>query len=454
MVDSSGAALFCYGVADLPVMLAIMPMSIWLSRFYTGDMGLSLSAVANIMLLARLFDVFTDPLVGHLSDHTRTRWGRRKPWMLASLPLLMIGLYKVFLPPDGIGIWYLFSWMMVMWLGWTMLMIPYYAWAAELSDDYDERTRITGWRAVMGSVGGIGAQLIPFIALVLFGFGGTANVMTMLGIAALILMPLCVGVALLRVPEFPEMRAPSVPILAGIRIMWRNGPFRRLLLAFVLSSTGLAIVMPLYIFFVEFIVEEPPANVPYMIIISSVAGFLGIPFWVWLSKHVGKHKAWIGGFLVVAAVSPMYLFLGPGDFWLMVPGIIIIGIGTGSFSALPNSMKADVIDLDTARSGKNRAAFFFSAWSLVTKLASSLGGWLALQSLALFGFDAANGAQNTPEALTGLRLTFAVLPAIIFVIAAAVIWRYPITKERQARIRAAIDRRTLRRNAAQAGFAK
>jgi Na+/melibiose symporter-like transporter len=450
----SKTTLFCYGVADLPVMLAIMPMSIWLSRFYTGDMGLSLSAVANIMLLARLFDVFTDPLVGHLSDHTRTRWGRRKPWMLASLPLLMIGLYKVFLPPDGIGIWYLFTWMMVMWLGWTMLMIPYYAWAAELSDDYDERTRITGWRALMGSVGGIGAQLIPFIALVLFGFGGTANVMTMLGIAALILMPLCVGVALLRVPEFPEMRAPSVPIMAGIRIMWRNGPFRRLLLAFVLSSTGLAIVMPLYIFFVEFIVEEPPANVPYMIIISSVAGFLGIPFWVWLSKHVGKHKAWIGGFLVVAAVSPMYLFLGPGDFWLMVPGIIIIGIGTGSFSALPNSMKADVIDLDTARSGKNRAAFFFSAWSLVTKLASSLGGWLALQSLALFGFDAANGAQNTPDALMGLRLTFAVLPAIIFVIAAAVIWRYPITKERQARIRAAINRRTLRRNAAQAGLAK
>lgn len=450
----SKTTLFCYGVADLPVMLAVMPMSIWLSRFYTGDMGLSLSAVANIMLLARLFDVITDPLVGHLSDHTRTRWGRRKPWMLASLPLLMLGLYKVFLPPDGIGVWYLFSWMMVMWLGWTMLMIPYYAWAAELSDDYDERTRITGWRAVMGSVGGIGAQLIPFIALILFGFGGTANVMTMLGIAALILMPLCVGVALLRVPEFPEMRAPSVPVMAGIRIMWRNGPFRRLLLAFVLSSTGLAIVMPLYIFFVEFIVEEPPANVPYMIIISSVAGFLGIPFWVWLSRHVGKHKAWIGGFLVVAAISPMYLFLGPGDFWLMVPGIIIIGIGTGSFSALPNSMKADVIDLDTARSGKNRAAFFFSAWSLVTKLASSLGGWLALQSLAVFGFDAANGAQNTPEALMGLRLTFAVLPAIIFVIAAAVIWRYPITKERQARIRAAIDRRTLRRRAAQAGFAE
>jgi Na+/melibiose symporter-like transporter len=131
----------------------------------------------------------------------------------------------------------------------------------------------------------------------------------------------------------------------------------------------------------------------------------------------------------------------------MTPGIVIIGIGTGSFAALPNSMKADVIDLDTARSRENRAAFFFSAWSLVTKLASSLGGWLALQALALVGFDASNGAQNTPEALMGLRLTFAVLPALLFVAAAFVMWSYPITRERQARLRAAIDRRNARRAA-------
>ena len=149
----------------------------------------------------------------------------------------------------------------------------------------------------------------------------------------------------------------------------------------------------------------------------------------------------------MAAVSPMYLFLGPGQFWWMTPGIVIIGIGTGSFAALPNSMKADVIDLDTARSGENRAAFFFSAWSLVIKLASSLGGWLSLQALALVGFDASNGAQNTPEALMGLRLTFAVLPVLFFIVAAFVMWGYPITRERQARLRAAIDRRSARRAA-------
>ncbi|TDI58255.1 MAG: MFS transporter, partial [Alphaproteobacteria bacterium] len=133
--------LFFYGLADVPVMLALMPMSIYLYRFYTGDIGLAISTVANIMLFARLFDVITDPLIGYLSDHTKSRFGRRKPWMLASVPLLMLGIYKIFMPPEGIGAVYLFSWLMVMWLGWTMLMIPYYAWAAELTTDYDERTK-------------------------------------------------------------------------------------------------------------------------------------------------------------------------------------------------------------------------------------------------------------------------------------------------------------------------
>jgi GPH family glycoside/pentoside/hexuronide:cation symporter len=439
------STLFFYGVADIPVMLALIPMAIWLSRFYTGDMGLGLSAVANIMLFARFFDVITDPLVGYLSDNTKSRWGRRKPWILASLPILMLGIYKIYLPPEGIGVWYLFSWMLVMWLGWTMLMIPYYAWAAELSNDYDERTRITGWRSVMGSVGGLLAQLIPLAALLLFQFGGTANVMTMLGIASFILIPICISLTLWKVPEYPEVKTPHVPFWPGLKMMWSNSPFRRLMLGYVLGSTGLAIVMPLYIFFVEFVLKANPANVVYMLIISSGAGLIGVPFWVWLSRHIGKHRAWISGFIFVAAASPMYLFLGEGDFWLMAPGIFLIGIGTGAFGALPNSMKADVIDLDTARSGQNRAAFFFSAWSLVTKAASSIGGWVALQLLAVFGFNALNGAENTPEALMGLRLTFAVIPSLFFVAAVLVIWNYPITKERQERIRIAIDKRQARR---------
>ncbi len=429
------STLFYYGLSDLPVMLTIIPMAIWLSRFYTGDMGLSLAAVANILLFARLFDVVTDPIMGYVSDHTRTRWGRRKPWMVIAVPFMMLGIYHVFLPPEGAGVWYLFWWLMVLWIGWTMLLIPYYAWAAELSEDYDERTRITGWRAVMGSLGGIAAQVIPFVALVVFSFGGTANVMNLLGISVMILIPLCIGITVWKVRETPDVQPTSVPVFEGLRVMWGNQPFRLLVVGFILSSVAMAVVMPLYIFYVEFIVEESPAKVPYLVIISSVAGFLGIPFWVWLSGHIDKHRAWMAGMLTLALFSLVYLFLGPGDFWTMMPFIFLMGFATGAFQALPNSMKADVIDLDTSVTGENRAALFFSAWSLVMKMASSVGGWLALQSLAWFGFDAANGAQNTPEALMGLRLTIGILPASLFVLAVIVVWRYPITRERQQRVR-------------------
>lgn len=326
-------------------------MSIWLSRFYTGDMGLSLSAVANVLLFARLFDVVTDPLMGYVSDRTATRWGRRKPWMVCALPFMLMGIYHVFLPPEGAGVWYLFSWMMVLWIGWTMLLIPYYAWAAELSDDYDERTRITGWRAVMGSFGGIAAQMIPLIALVVFEFGGTANVMNLLGVALMLIVPICIGLTVWRVPESPAVKKTSVPVFRGLQVMWSNQPFRMLVLGFVLSSVALAVVMPLYIFYVEFIVQESAAKVPYLVIISSIAGFIGIPFWVWLFTRIDKHRAWIGGMLTLAAFSLVYLFLGPGDFWLMMPFIFVMGFATGAFQALPNSMKADVIDLDTLVTG-------------------------------------------------------------------------------------------------------
>ena len=129
----------------------------------------------------------------------------------------------------------------------------------------------------------------------------------------------------------------------------------------------------------------------------------------------------------------------------MLPFAVISAFGTGSFIALPNSMKADVIDIDTARTGENRAAQYFSAWSLATKGASSLGATLGLWALGWVGFEASQGSLNTPEAIQGLKYVYTFLPTSIFVLAGLIIWKYPITEERQARIRAAIDRREIRR---------
>ncbi len=436
------STLLSYGISDFPVMLASMPMMLYLNVFYAGEIGLDLIDLGNMLLFARIFDLVTDPLVGYLSDHTRTRWGRRRPWMVASLPFLMLGLYKVLIPDEGADIWYLFTWMMVMWLGWTMLMIPYYAWGAELTADYDDRTRVTGWRAAMGSLGQLAAIGFPVIAATWFELDGFAGIMRITAYAALILMPASVLFTVSRVKEAESSQAPNTRLFDGLAIMVTNGPFLWLVIAFMISSLGVAVLMPLNAFYATAVLGAPQNDVPLLMLFGSVAGLLGIPFWVFISRRFGKHRAWIGGFMWVTAFSPMYLFLGPGDFWFMVPFAVISAFGTGSFMALPNSMKADVIDVDTARTGENRAAVFFSAWSLATKLASSLGGSLGLWALAWVGFDASLGTDNSPDAIMGVKYVYALLPAAIFILAAIVIWNYPLDRAAQQRIRAEIDLRS------------
>ena len=232
------STLFFYGLADMPVMLATFPMLLYMNKFYASDVGIDLVDLGLVLLLARIVDLVTDPLVGYLSDHTRSRWGRRKPWILASLPFMMVGIYKVFLPSEGADIWYLVGWLMVMWLGWTMLMIPYYAWGAELSTDYDERTRVTGWRAAMGAIGSTLSITIPVVAVLFFDLEGIAGIMKLTGIAVVALIPIAVGLTLWRVPERKAYPRPRTPILRNIRAMLKNGSFMLLFTGFMLMSLG------------------------------------------------------------------------------------------------------------------------------------------------------------------------------------------------------------------------
>ena len=158
---------------------------------------------------------------------------------------------------------------------------------------------------------------------------------------------------------------------------------------------------------------------------------------------MGKHRAYIASFVVIACAHPFYLLLGEGDFWFMLPITVATGFAAGGFAqSLPNSMKADVIDLDNLASGENRAALFFSSWSFAQKATSSIGAAIAMFGLALFGFDAAPGASNGSDELFGLRFLFSTFPSIFFLVGAAVVWKYPITESRHAEIRREIEART------------
>ncbi len=430
--------LFFYGLSDLPVNMALFPVLVFVPKFYTSEMAVPIGLAATIMLAVRIVDVFTDPLFGYATDRYPTPWGRRRFWIVLATPIMMVSIYQLFLPPDGAGAWHMGIWMLGLSIATTMLIIPYYAWAAELSPDYNERSRITGVRSMMGVVGSLSAQLAPAGALLFFGIGGSSAVLQIVGITMLVLMPICVFFTVTRVQEPMNYTNASAPILEGLKMMMGNGPFLRLIIAFMVSSTALAITTPLYLFFITYVLHEE-ARAIYMLTFFYLANMSAVPFWVWLSTKIGKHRAYVGSFALIGLAHPFYIMLGDGDFWYMLPITIVTGFAAGGFAALPNSMKADVIDLDTLKSGENRAALFFSTYSFTAKMAASLGGSIGLYGLALIGFNTVTPELNTPEQLFGLRFLFAVFPSIFYLTACAVIWRYPITEQRHRAMRRELE---------------
>ena len=185
--------LFFYGISEMPISIASLPLLTYLPNYYGSDVGISLAAIGTVWLVARIFDAFTDPLIGYLGDRTKTRWGRRRVWMVASIPILVPAVYFLFFPnEETVTATYLLFWLAMFWLGWTMLLIPYYAWAAELSPDYNERTTITAWRSWLGMAGNVLSKSIPTLALFFFAYGGTREVVQMIGIFMIILIPLTI----------------------------------------------------------------------------------------------------------------------------------------------------------------------------------------------------------------------------------------------------------------------
>ncbi|MCP5182725.1 MAG: MFS transporter [Pseudomonadales bacterium] len=431
--------LFYYSLADVPVQLSIFPVIVFIPRYYSSEVGLSLTVVGTVMLASRLFDVVTDPLMGYLSDHTRSPWGRRRPWIALSVPFMMLSTWQLFMPPDDAGLWHMLAWSMLLSIGTTMMLIPYYAWGAELSPDYQERSRITGARAMAGVFGSFAAQAVPALALLLFGIGGSAAVLQIVGTTMLVLMPLCVVLTLSMTPDAQIAIKSTVPVLKGLGIMLRNRPFLLLVVAFTLGSIGLSITTPLYIFFIADVLHAE-AKAIFMLAFFYLTNLGAVPFWVWLANRIGKHRAYMSAFVLISCAHPFYMLLGDGDFWWMLPITIVTGFAAGGFgAALPNSMKADVIDLDTLESGENRAALFFASWSFVQKMVAMSGTAIAMFGLALFGFQA--GTSNGPDELFGLRFLFSTFPSLFYLGAAAVIYFYPITAERHAQIRLALDQR-------------
>ncbi len=431
-----------FGLPEFATYLAVIPISLYLPFFYSRDLGLSLTAVGVVLMIARITDVIIDPTIGVLSDRTKLQWGRRKIWMVAGTPVMMVSAYALFAATAPVTNLYLLGWSVLLWLGWSMIVIPYYAWGAELSTDFDERTQITGWRQAWGFAGNISVLLVPVAAAAWFGYGGVAReALVIIACMVLVMLPLMIGLTVWRLPERTVGSAAHRPFVKAAREMLSNGSFLTLFFGFTLMSLGTTMIGTLFMLFTTFAMDLERHAQPILLAYFAV-NLVGLPFWVWLSHRIGKREAWITGTLVMTLTTPLYLFLSPGDLLPFVLITAVIGFAGGNYVALSMSMKADVIEIASRRQRETVAGTYVAVWSLGSKTTQALALGICLPLLGLFGFDPR--AENGPDQIAALRYTIGLLPSACYLGAILIISRYGISKARLDRLRRAFDRRDSR----------
>lgn len=461
------STILLHGSIGMPLAIIGYPLAIFLPPFYAQEMGISMALMALVLMLARITDIITDPLIGSISDRWHTRFGRRKPWLVMGVPLMLAGTVMIFMPDEGVGIGYLLGWTVLMYLGWTMVTLPYGAWGAELSPHYHQRSRVVASREGYVLVGMFIAALAPAAmqalgaryqaghtdgwlmqtAVMLFGRNGELGtgygpIMAAMGWMMLILLPLTVFLVVWRVKEGPPESIQRTDWKKGLRIMKNNGPFKRMILMLLIVVTGEAFRNALSVFFMQHVIQIQ-AQIGLMYLLYFGVGILGIPFWLYMGKRIGKHRAFCSALMLSAAGIVGMFFLSKGQ---LIPFAILFAIKGFCFAAfqfLPLSMLADIVDLDTARSGEHRAGLFFAMSGMAQKSAMALGIGLSLGLLSVVGFDA-TAIEHNESQLLSLRALYIFGPVLMYLIAFAIAWRYPLTAVRQERINQWIKRREAR----------
>lgn len=427
--------LLAYGLLGFPLAALNLPLYVYLPAFYAEEVGLGLTTVGAVLFLARLLDTLTDPLIGEMSDRVPTRFGRRRPWVVLACPLLLAATWLLFVPLEGAGAVYLFAWTSLAYIAWTLMILPYSAWGAELSDSYHERSRITSAREGFVIVGILFAAAVPAL-LGVDAETETGRVLRVLAISMAVVLPIALVLLLVFVPENPGRSEPPLAFIQGLRIARRNRAFVRLVVAFLANSMANGLPATLFILFVTHVLQIPEQIGP-LLLLYFLAGVVAIPFWLWLSYRIGKHRAWSCSMIWACLIFVWVPFLGPGDFWPFLIICGLSGLSLGADLALPSSIQADVVDLDWLESGRRRTGLFFAVWSMATKISLALAVGFAFPALDLLGFSTAG--ENSATALLGLAALYGLVPVAIKLGAIALVWNFPIGADDQARIRERIE---------------
>jgi len=431
-----------YGSGDLSISSLTTFRLMFHAVFLVGAVGLDPRLAAVVLLVGALWDAGTDLVVGPLSDRTRTRYGRRRPWLIAAaVPLGLAGLLLGWVPPwegpAALTLHFTLAYVFATTLQ-TLVAVPLQALTPELTPDYDERTELTSWRRFFAMLASLALVLVApeIVAASATEAGGYLSVALLFG-AAGVLPPLLVAAV---VREDPDVTPPPPrPLPAVLASAWENVPFRHLALLYALNWVACDLVVVTVPLLARYHLDPgaaalswPGGSEAVALAALLVAAVAALPIWTPLGRRVGKRGAYLVAILGWAMVQVALIGVAPGEGPLILGLVMGAGLGVSAAHVLPDSMIPDVVDVDELRTGERNEGLYYGIANLLRKLVGTCAILVALWAIG--------GVGSSDEALRAIRILLGG-GAILLLGAAIAAWAYPLTRSRHDEVRAILGAR-------------
>ena len=449
-----------YGFGDMSSSMFWKLFSYFLPFFYSNVFGLSLADAGVLMLVTRIWDAVSDPMMGIIADRTKTRWGKYRPYLLFfALPFAICGVLLFTTPENGKTLWAYVTYILMMTV-YTGINVPYGAMLNTMTADSDEKSVLSSYRMFFAYGGSFIAlfaweplcNMFDKARVVTEGASGLAAISTnpaawsktMMIIAAFccLLFILC----FLLTKEHVKSES-TVSVGQDLKLLLRNKPWWLLIGAALASNLFNTVrgTTTAY-FFSDYILKTVDMAPQWAFLVSAgiflsvgeIANMVGVVLAVPMSKHLGKKSTYIISMAALIGLSIAFFFLPAtaGGYFAMFAFQIIISTFTGVISPLVWSMYADAADYSELKDGTASTGLIFSSASMAQKFGGAVGGAAVMWLLAAFGYDTTAGVVQTETAILGLRVLMSWIPALVAALAIVVVWFYPLTKQKMEGVQA------------------
>jgi len=431
----------------MPVAGMLLVFGIYLPRFYAG-LGVGFVAIGFATLIVRLVDMLFDPAIALVMDRTKTPVGRYRPWLFLGLPFVLVGIYQLLNPPQQPTVTHMIVWLLVAYVGNSMITLGLAAWSAILATNYHDRSRVYGITQALAVIGSIALLTLPLYTQNKIIPGKAASMPT-IGLILIAVFPIAMLITALLTPErivTPAQR-PRFTLSDYAKAISRPSMLR-IILADLVLTLGPGTTAPLYVFFFHDAKGFSVKDVGLLLISYIGAGFLGSPFWARVAARLGKHRT-IQLACVCYAITQTILMALPrvyghysfGDALPTVIGMFSVGFCASAFVLLIRAMVADVVDEVKLDHGQDQTSLLYSMVTTTTKIGTTITALIVLPILGAAGYQAKEGVVNTPHAIFVLEMCYLFAPIILVFGGGAALIGYHLDAKRHSEIREALAAR-------------